>query len=202
MNNDTENKKAKRTKKCVIKRELTFKNYTDCLSNDKPIPKSQQRFKSDWHNVYTEQINKIALSSNGDKRLQTFDKITTYPNGTNAFKVCESEMLSKIKNISFSDYANENKAQHNLNWPYIPAHPFRILIVGGSGSRKTNALFNLINRQPDTDRIYLYAKVLYEAKYQFLIDKRESTGLNYFNDAKPFIEDSNDMRAVFKNIDE
>ena len=69
MNNDTENKKAKRTKKCVIKRELTFKNYTDCLSNDKPIPKSQQRFKSDWHNVYTEQINKIVLSSTGDKRL-------------------------------------------------------------------------------------------------------------------------------------
>ena len=111
-------------------------------------------------------------------------------------------MLSKIKNISFSDYANENKAQHNLNWPYIPDHPFWILIVGGFGSRKTNALFNLINRQPDTDRIYLYAKVLYEAKYQFLIDKRESTRLNYFNDAKPFIGDSNDMRDVFKNIDE
>ena len=73
-----------------------FKNYIDCLFNDKIILKSQQRFKSDFHNVYTEQINKIALSSNDDKRLQTFDKITTYPYGTNAFKVCESEMLSKI----------------------------------------------------------------------------------------------------------
>ena len=74
-----------------------FENYTDCLFNDKIILKSQQRFKSDYHNVYTEQINKIALSSNDDKRLQTFDKITTYPHRTNSFKECESEMLSKYK---------------------------------------------------------------------------------------------------------
>ena len=73
-----------------------LKNYKDCLFDDKIILKSQQRFKSDHHNVYTEQTNKIALSSNDDKRLQTFDKITTYPHGTIAFKVCESEMLSKI----------------------------------------------------------------------------------------------------------
>ena len=79
----------------VIKRELMFTDYTDCLFNDKIILKSQQRFKSDCHNVCTEQIKKIALSSNDDKRLQTFDKITTYPYGTNAFKVCEREMLSK-----------------------------------------------------------------------------------------------------------
>ena len=72
-----------------------FENYTDCLFKDKIILKSQQRFKSDCHYVCTEQINKIVLSSNDDKRLQTFDKITTYPYGTNAFKVCESEMLSK-----------------------------------------------------------------------------------------------------------
>ena len=56
-----------------------FENYTDCLFNDKFILKSQQRFKSDYHNAYTEQINKIALSSNGDTRLQTSDKTTTYP---------------------------------------------------------------------------------------------------------------------------
>ena len=72
------------------------KNYKDCLFNDKVILKLQQRFKSDYHNIYTEQINKIALSSNDGKRLQTSDKITTYPYGTNAFKVCESEILSKI----------------------------------------------------------------------------------------------------------
>ena len=71
--------------KRVIKRELMFKNYTDCLFNDKNILKSQQIFKSDYHNVSTEQINKITLISNDDKRLQTFDKITTYPYGINTF---------------------------------------------------------------------------------------------------------------------
>ena len=96
MDDDNEHKKAKGTKKGVIKKELMFKNYTDCLLNNKTILKSQQRFKSDCHNVYSEQINKIALSSNDDKRLQTFDKITTYPYGKNAFEVCESEMISKI----------------------------------------------------------------------------------------------------------
>ena len=72
-----------------------LKNYKGCLFNNKVILKSQQRFKSDHHNVYTEQINKIALSNNDDKRLQTSDKITTYLYGTNAFKVCKYEMLSK-----------------------------------------------------------------------------------------------------------
>ena len=68
-----------------------FKNYTDCLFNDKVILQSQQRFKSNCHNVYTEKINKMTISSNDDKRLQTFDKTTTYPYGTNALKVCDSE---------------------------------------------------------------------------------------------------------------
>ena len=71
--------------------------------------------------------------------------------------------------INFNDYANENKtmqelSSHNLKWTYIPNHPYRILITGGFGSGKTNALFNLINNQPDIDKIYLYAKDLYEAK--------------------------------------
>ena len=96
MDDDTEHKKAKGTKKCVIKIDLMFKNDTDCLLNNKTILKSQQRFESDCHNISTEQINKTVLSSNDDKRLQTFDKITTYSYGTNAFKVCESEMISKI----------------------------------------------------------------------------------------------------------
>ena len=70
-----------------------FENYTDCLFNDEIILKSQQRFKSDHHKVYAEEVNKIALSSDDDKRLQTFDKIETYPYGTPAVKVCESEMM-------------------------------------------------------------------------------------------------------------
>ena len=73
-----------------------FKNYKDCLFNNKIILKSQKRFKSDYHNVYTEQIHKLALSNNDNKILQTFNKIRTYRYGTNAFKVCESEMLIKI----------------------------------------------------------------------------------------------------------
>ena len=97
MDDNSGHKKAKGTKKCVIKRRLMFENYKDCLFNNKITLKSQQRFKSDCHNVYTEQINKILLSSNENKRLQTFDKIITYPYETNAFKVCESEMLSKYK---------------------------------------------------------------------------------------------------------
>ena len=68
-----------------------FENYKDSLFNDKIILKSQQRFKGDHHRVYTEEVNKNALSSNDDKRLQTLDKVTTYPYGTNAFKVYESE---------------------------------------------------------------------------------------------------------------
>ena len=92
MDDDSKKKKAK-GKKCLIKRGLMFKNFKDCVLNNKIILKSQQRFKSDCHNVYTEQINMIALSSNDDKRLETFNKTTTYPHRTNAFKVCESKMM-------------------------------------------------------------------------------------------------------------
>ena len=76
----------------------------------------------------------------------------------------------------------KKKTQHNSNWPYIPDHPYRILIIGGSGSGKTNALLDLINNKPDIDKKHLYAKDPYEAKYQFLINKRENTGLKHFND--------------------
>ena len=103
--------------------------------------------------------------------------------------------------INFDEYTNKNKINHNPNWPYLPDHPYRILIIGGSGSGKTNALLNLITDQPDIDKIYLYAKDLYEDKYQFLINKRESIGLKHFNDPKPFIEYSNNINDVYKNID-
>ena len=76
-----EDKKAKGTKKCVIKRVIKFNDYKDCLLNDKAVLKSQQRFKSERHDIYTEEINKIALSSNDDKRACTSNKITSYPYG-------------------------------------------------------------------------------------------------------------------------
>ena len=164
-----------------------FENYKDCLFNDKIILKSQQRFKSDHHKTYTEKLNKIALISDDDKRLQAFDKITTYPQGTNVFKVCESEMLMVMKDkhfvlddknfvketnrffktivakfilnrsirfcncemftvMKYKDFLLDNinhiKETNEIfnvitkNWPYVPDYPYRILIIGGSGSGK------------------------------------------------------------------
>ena len=90
-------KKAKGTKKYIIKRELMCQNYKHSLFNDEVIIRSQQRFRSYNHKVYTEEVNKIALSSNDDKRIQIYDKVTTFSYGTNVFKVCQKEMLSKNK---------------------------------------------------------------------------------------------------------
>ena len=104
--------------------------------------------------------------------------------------------------INCDEYTNENRIAHNPNWPYIPDRPYRIVIIGGSGSGKTNTLLNLMNNHPDIDKIYLYVKDPYEDKYQFLINKKESIGLKYFNDPKAFIEYSNDMRDVYKNIND
>ena len=98
-------------------------------------------------------------------------------------------MLTKIK-------------PNNKNWPYIQDHPYRILIIGGSGSGKTNLLLNLIENQPDIDKIYLSAKDRYESKYHHLSNKREGVGINHFKDPKPFIEYSNDMHDFYKNIDD
>ena len=113
-----------------------------------------------------------------------------------AFKECESEMLEvkitmkysittiNIKNWSTLITMLMKIKQNNKNWLYIPDHPYRILIIGGSGSRKTNLLLNLIEDQPDIYKIYLYAKDPYEPKYQYLINKREGVGINQFNDLK------------------
>ena len=87
--------------------------------------------------------------------------------------------------------------EHNPTWPEIPDHPYRILIAEGSGSGKTNTLLNVINHEPDIDKIYLYAKGLSEAKCKFLINERETTGLKYVNDSKAFIEYSNDMDDIY-----
>ena len=91
------NKKAKGTKICLVKREILFNNYLDLLFKNKVLHRSQQRFRSDHHKVYTEEVNKIAPSSNDDKRIQAFDRVTTYPYDTNVFKVCENETLLKKK---------------------------------------------------------------------------------------------------------
>ena len=98
---------------------------------------------------------------------------------------------------NFDNYTYENKTKHNSKWPYFPDHPYRILIIRGSGSRKTNALLHLIDNHPDIDNICLYAKDPDVAKYQYLINKREKVGLKHYNDPKTFIEYSNDMQDVY-----
>ena len=90
--------------------------------------------------------------------------------------------------INLHSITNENNKERNEKWPFIPDHPYRILIIGGSGSGKTNALLNLIKEQDDIDKIYLYAKDLSEPKYEFLIKKREDAGTKHLNDPNAFIE--------------
>ena len=103
--------------------------------------------------------------------------------------------------LNFYYISKEDIKEHNLNLPKIPNRPYGILTVAGSGSGKTNALLNLINYEPDIDKIYLYGKASYETKYQLLINKWESAGLKYLNDLKAFIEYSNDMNDIYKNTE-
>ena len=101
--------------------------------------------------------------------------------------------------FNFDYITKDNIKEHNPNWPEILDHPYRILILGGSGSGKANACLNLLHNEPDIAKVYLYAKNPHEAKYQFLINKRESTGLKYFNDSKVFIDYSNDIEEYNPN---
>ena len=103
--------------------------------------------------------------------------------------------------INLDNIVNNNNKGHNENWPFIPDHSYRILIMGGSGSGKTNALPNLINQQRDIDKIYLYAKDLNQSKYEHLTKNRENAGIKHLNDSKAFIECSNTMNDVCANID-
>ena len=102
--------------------------------------------------------------------------------------------------INLDNIINENNKNHNKKWPYIPDHPYRILIIGGSGSGKTNALLNLINEQRDIDNIYLYAKDLGKSKYKYLIKNRENAGIKHVNDSNAFIECSNTMDDIYENV--
>ena len=102
--------------------------------------------------------------------------------------------------INLDSITNENNKKHNEKWPYIPDHPYRIIIIGGSGSGKTNALINLINEQKDIDKIYLYARDLSEPKYEYLIKKCEDIGIKHVNNSNAFIECSSTMDDVYENI--
>ena len=99
--------------------------------------------------------------------------------------------------LNLDDITKENNKKHNEKWPYIPDHPDRILIIGGSGSRKTNALLNLISHQDDIAKVCLYAKYLSEPTHEFLIEKRENAGIKHLNNPKVFIECSNTIDDVY-----
>ena len=104
--------------------------------------------------------------------------------------------------FNLDDITKENNKEHNEKWPYIPDHPYRILIIGVSRSGKTNALLNLIKQQDNIYKIYLYAKDLSEPKYEFLIKKRKDAVMKYLNDSNAFIECSNTMDDIYNNIDD
>ena len=104
--------------------------------------------------------------------------------------------------INLDNIINENNEEHNKKWPHIPDHPYRILIIDGSVSGKTNTLLNLINEQQDFDKIYFHAKDLSEPKYEYLIKNRENSGIKHSNDSKAFIECSNTIDDVYENIDD
>ena len=104
--------------------------------------------------------------------------------------------------INLDSITNENNKENNGKWPYIPDHPYRIIITGVSGSRKTNALINLINEQHDIDKHFLYARDLSQPKYEYLIKKREDAGIKYLNNPNAFIECSNTIDDVYENIND
>ena len=122
--------------------------------------------KSKNHTLGTYETDKISLSCFDDKRY-------ILKHGINALAYQHKD----IKMINLDSITNKNNKKHNEKWPYIPNYPYRIIIIGGFGLEKTNALINLINQQNDIDKINLYARDLNEPKYECLIKKREDAGI-------------------------
>ena len=98
------------------------------------------------------------------------------------------------------NYGQQVEINHNPYWPYISGNPYRILIIGGSGSGKTNVLLNLIkNQKSDIDKIYLYVKHLFKAKYQLLINGRENIGIENLKNSKVFIDNLQTIDDLYEN---
>ena len=126
-------------------------------------------------NIFTEEIDKIiTLSANDDKRVQWIDLIETYAYGTNLVSEEKRKDLVSKKRRNGRCYKRKHKKAYKKS---------RKLIIAGSGSGKANSLFNLISHQRDIDKIYFYGKDPYESKYQFLINKQQSTWLKHLSDS-------------------
>lgn len=148
------------------------------LENNKTILKSQLKFRSDAHNAFTEKVNKIGFSLNDFKRAQVPERVISYPHGVGLGIFCKQELTRhpKIKN-DYNDWL----------WPQIPDHLYVILIVGGSGSGKMNALLGQILHKPDIDKIFLCVKD--PCVKIWVSDKNsEEAGLKHFKEPKAFIE--------------
>ena len=104
--------------------------------------------------------------------------------------------------INLDSITNKNKKEHNEKRSYVLDHPYRIIIIGGSGSEKTNALINLINEQNNIENIYLHARDLSKPKYEYLIKKCEDAGIKHLNNPNAFIKCSNTMDDVYENIND
>ena len=102
--------------------------------------------------------------------------------------------------INLDSITNKNNKEHNEKWSYIPDHPYKILITGGSGSEKTKTLINLMKEQNNIDKFCLYARSLSEPNYEYLIKKREGAGIKHVNNPNAFIQCSNTMDYVYENI--
>ena len=146
--------------------KIKSQNYKNCLEATQLENKMNYLEKNKRDNAFNEEINKIALSSNNDKRMQSYAYRTSKDLVSDKEKIkCNNIIKLYKKIINIDDVIKEETKELNSNWLEIPNHPYRILIIVGFGSGKTNLLFNIINHQPNIGKIYLYAKDLNEAKY-------------------------------------
>ena len=169
---------------------IEFQEFCDTLFKKKILRHTMKRIGSKNHNLGTYETNKRSLSCFDDKRY-------ILKNGINTLAYGHKDIMINLDSIT-----NENNKKRDEKWPYIPDHPYRIIIRGGYGSGKTNALINLINEQNDIGKIYLYARDLSGPKYENLIKKCEDAGIKHLDNPNAFIECSNTMDDVYENIND